>query len=110
MSAHTPGPWVVADDSEPRTIIQCRAGGLICDTAIQETVAESRANNRLLAAAPELLEALRLALPALEAEAQRTQQYCWDSPLDPNGSEALERDHKVLRLARAAIAKAEGER
>ena len=95
MSKHTPGPWVVAG---PNLIDQADAGiwgsgefdFVICDMQRDGYEdAEQGANARLIAAAPDLLEAL---------------EYC----LDCLGDEfALPAD--CQNNARAAIAKARGE-
>lgn len=76
MSGHTPGPWFVSDDdlttvyhrletlanySEP-AIADCSVAAGWDGASDQET---SEANARLIAAAPELLAALRLAVELL---------------------------------------------
>lgn len=79
--AHTPGPWSVGDDqlvvwSDVITVAEAR---------------RSRADARLIAAAPELLEvAKKLA--------------AWESDPDGYGGDLAE----IGCMARAAIAKAEG--
>ena len=98
---HTPGPWSVWNfNDDPRhvavgpeagglavaDIVACNAHG--CYTA--QTEAQGAANARLIAAAPDLLEALQWAIEQIEDD------------LDP--------DHQAaIVAARAAIAKAEGE-
>jgi hypothetical protein len=53
--SHTPGPWIeFADRGETVAILPAGRDGTICD--FSSTV--SRADARLIAAAPELLEAL----------------------------------------------------
>jgi hypothetical protein len=81
MNKHTPGPW--RRNMQANTL---RGAGdhFVCD---MNDVAS--ANARLIEAAPDLLEALREALPALEASASY--------------AGAINR----VRKARAAIAKAE---
>lgn len=75
MAAHTPGPWLAAASASSVVgwpIVQPGTGRLICNinyvqrTAIDPNVAgdrafnaESKANSRLIAAAPELLDALQ---------------------------------------------------
>jgi len=93
MSKHTPGPWQTdqAEHDAPYQDIRIHAGkGSICcvwidDAPLHDYNAEQRANARLIAAAPELLEALRWTARALHAE------------------------HPAAIKARAAIAKATGE-
>lgn len=60
MSAakHTPGPWTYQENSDAYThIVRGPTNSLICQLA-QSTHVEIEANARLIAAAPELLEAL----------------------------------------------------
>jgi hypothetical protein len=58
MSKHTPGPWAYQEDSDAYThIVRGHNNRFICQLA-QTTSAEIEANARLIAAAPELLEAL----------------------------------------------------
>ena len=87
---HTPGQW--AYHNTPTPFIHVAAGGLpICEiytsTAHGQSMGEQFANARLIAAAPELLEALAEVVNAADGEV-------W-SQLDPS-----------LSKARAAIAKA----
>jgi hypothetical protein len=97
MSKHTPGPWQTdqAEHDAPYQDIRIHAGkGSICcvwidDAPLHDYNAEQRANARLIAAAPELLEALK----RLMSETTTMQ-------------DALE----AAQQARAAIAKAEGEK
>jgi hypothetical protein len=94
--SHTPGPWQTdqAEHDAPYQDIRIHAGkGSICrvwidDAPVHDYNAEQRANARLIAAAPELLEALK----RLMGETTTMQ-------------DALE----AAQQARAAIAKAEGE-
>ena len=89
MSKHTAGPWesfvnsgVVGVVAAEADVAHCRGDHLILDTS--RAIAEDVANARLIAAAPELLEALK----------------AWFK----NDISTTE----WLRIARAAIAKAEG--
>jgi hypothetical protein len=99
MTQHTPGPWMFCTDS----------GGLVVETAYpgskQFLIAQVKtrypagdglhhANARLIAAAPDLLEALKEARSSLE-------DVDWDEFSTP----AVE---KLMRQCDAAIAKAEG--
>lgn len=66
---HTPGPWHVGG-FEQSTIYDC-FGQRVANSfegvmVVKRSDAECRANARLIAATPELLEALRRALNALE--------------------------------------------
>jgi hypothetical protein len=94
MSAYTPGPWKVddyADDPRIRSERYCIAlvtGGLDGDEKPEPT---RLANAHLIAAAPELLEAVR----ALLAASDHTLPSEW-------------RRDRPVSIAKAAIAKAEG--
>lgn len=85
MSGHTPGPWTHAHDGHGAFSIETDN----CD-GLQICYVRNRDNARLIAAAPELLEALdKLASGYLGAN--------WDTGLQDR-----------IRNARAAIAKATG--
>lgn len=59
-SKHTPGPWVIGDDHPSVCRISSQGSDQIGAMDIAPFgLAEAMANARLLAAAPELLEALR---------------------------------------------------
>jgi hypothetical protein len=69
MSKHTEGRWVrpAWPDMQPPVIAEQANGTFfICET--RGCVRDSRANASLIAAAPDLLEACKLALKDLEAE------------------------------------------
>lgn len=99
MSKHTPGPWIGAGpsfgDPLPRytTEIVTEYEGedeevrSICELPFAHHDDENEANARLIAAAPELLEALKEAINLIETL----------SPIEG----------QTVRKARAAIAKAE---
>lgn len=95
MSKHTPGPWDtdLSEHDHPYQDIAVRSGTrTICrvwidDAPVHDYNAEQLANARLIAAAPELLEALRNLV-----EAATHHQAC---------------ARAALAKARAAIAKAE---
>ena len=62
MSNHTPGPWFFNDDNDHITseLREGKAEIAICETGWSEPFeSEQQANARLIAAAPELLEALQ---------------------------------------------------
>lgn len=57
---HTPGPWVVWYSDWPGVVgVECASGETIADCSHSNDPDLSEANARLIAAAPELLEALR---------------------------------------------------
>jgi hypothetical protein len=86
VSSHTPAPW----HADEHMVVRAANGDLICDVDPFDTFEDkARANLALIAAAPELLHALKL----LAADVG---QY-----------EAWERPCAALDLAHAALAKAE---
>ena len=99
---HTPGPWEATGnlvrspmhqpEGLPRgvQIVECRDGYFLPHTA------EAKANARLIAAAPELLEALKAATDALAGG-------LWD--YGP-GQDEHEKCNDVIESCRAVIAKA----
>ena len=87
---HTPGPWRVNMDCEDAFLgkISVEAGNSYYIAQVDEGRSQL-ANARLIAAAPELLEALELLV---------------DNPY----REGTESDERLRRIARAAIANATG--
>jgi hypothetical protein len=78
MNAHTPGPWIVEPHSDEDELLYVAAGltranGIITATWIAECdlqsgdLEENAANARLIAAAPELLAALKRAVDTIHA-------------------------------------------
>lgn len=72
MSAHTPGPWIVLSPENrrgqkqpPRIALEGRAG--IIATVGLPSEGDRDANARLIAAAPEMLAALRGAIKVIDA-------------------------------------------
>ena len=96
MSKHTPGPWKVAKPSRSHA-----NGNPMYGLVGPEIVADyedwgfTEANARLIAAAPDLLEALK--------EANKELEYL----NDPKGFVSM-RQERIMEKARAAIAKASG--
>lgn len=104
-SKHTPGEWLLVDHTvyalndqgENRFTALVQGGWVHRGSFSSERTSEDEksANARLIASAPDLLEALKAMLAhACVADA------------DPNDKDA--EDHAAERKARAAIAKAEG--
>ncbi len=85
MSKHTPGPWLEVSVASSRYIVTDECN--ICEMFSPRTREERDANQRLIAAAPDLLEALQ-GIMAGVAGCQKNSEY---------------------EAARAAIAKATGE-
>lgn len=102
---HTPGPWIWDDNTlrpanpDPNTsnvssILDAESGYGFMGGDVLATCAELNADLALIAAAPELLEALKLAAHCLQ----------WHAAQHPAGM-----DCKAIEDARAAIAKATGQ-
>ena len=94
MSKHTPGPWAsneyTTSVSVPLKAVDCERIGFSIVFVNGHRGKEAAANARLIAAAPELLEALKEIVDAADGAG-------WEQ-LDPS-----------FKKARAAIAKATGE-
>lgn len=90
---HTPGPWAYQEESDAYTHI-VRAGDRFLCQLSQDTSGESEANARLMAAAPDLLEALRMMVRGLEWRIENHPQC-----IDPS-------DYEALSAARLAILQA----
>lgn len=94
-TTHTPGPWNVDCGAI------AMAGEIVCSTIPapeSASVAERRANARLIAAAPDMLAALKAALEALDAS----------QPIHSRYPEPIARHREATKAAIAAIAKATG--
>lgn len=115
MSKHTPGPWlveedetgdqsglecvVVVDKSENYHISTCQFDGIDGHSNGGNPDYETaKANASLIAAAPELLKALKFCVGEF---------YQYDDANDPDGATEKARI-KAIKLAEKAIAKAEG--
>lgn len=98
---HTPGPWQLAEKyncCDVRAVDGPYVASSNASAAIRWDVKE--ANARLIAAAPELLEALNALLDAdLYADGEGV---CFIKHADTDSGE------RAVKMARAAIAKAEG--
>ncbi len=93
--SHTPGPWITDPEFEHQVVLG-RDGRMVADCAIfhkKITAKRCAANAYLVAAAPDLLE-------ALEAAA--------DEVIGCGGERRIQLDGVWLTKARAAIAKARG--
>jgi hypothetical protein len=94
---HTPGPWHVHDGDNRFLFVDSLTEGSVCKIAAN---GHSEANAQLIAAAPELLEALEAAEPFLG--------LAWEDWMTnaPNSAQQLE---AILENVRAAIRKAKGD-
>jgi len=97
VSKHTPGPWHYFETEDGRCRVKPLNGKYIVAecSAMEPQCEEQRSNARLMTAAPELLEALKMGYAD-------TMDYIQRNHL--SGGE----NNLWLVLARAAIAKAEG--
>jgi hypothetical protein len=99
---HTPGPWEVSRNNAGAIPLHFQPpevfgrGGNCCVASNLGNGPESEANARLIAAAPELLEALQECLTDDGAACYRSREY------------AEKRIRYIDTIARAAIAKSEG--
>lgn len=103
MSAHTPGPWrIVGADGHALAIWGANAE----DVVSEKRVPMRQEDARLIAAAPELLGALkRLLRDTVRIDVDESRRWHYDS----SGERfACFRETRPMCLARAAIAKAEG--
>ena len=123
MSKHTPGPWIGAGPSfglkfpkyttEIVTEWEDGEGNVvsICELPFSEHDDENEANARLIAAAPELLKALRIAREHILIDRdsfQEAHRYP-DGSMEREDQKALDRLDAKLAKINAAIAKAEGQ-
>ena len=102
MSAHTPGPWVAVKNSCFWDINIAGSWLTVADACASKHLPDGdngEANARLIAAAPELLEALKEMLVDYD-----------DASGEWSGSDVIAKAYRIIDKARAAIAKAEGER
>lgn len=113
MSKHTPGPWVAvrwSDDEVEAYGWSFSAGGHLLPLSDLETdnPDECEANARLIASAPELLEALRMWQHLHEAAAGYEGKY--GKELDAAIAAQQIKIDAAANASRAAIAKATGEK
>ena len=98
MIKHTEGPWDVGTKSNgvsPRHAQIFNDNGYIATVNYTNSIAETNSNATLIAAAPELLEALEAAIPLLHTGDELPLDYYKDKP-------------SALGKALRAIAKAKG--
>lgn len=105
MSKHTPGPWTVQRIDIDCGIIQWAIElpdmRVIAHTGADVSVAQDKANARLIAAAPEMLQALKEIVFEFECQ--------YDTANEPEG--VMEKARlKVIKQCKKAIAKAEGKK
>lgn len=97
QAKHTPGPWEISqNEAGELDICEEGAGDMLADLA---KCKNAEANARLISAAPEMLDALRVTLHRAEQARHSSEQ------LGPIAAEWLD---GIITEARQAIAKAEG--
>jgi len=96
--SHTPGPWVVSDGEFTDGFVEAVNNGPNTIAGIMP-VPERSANARLIAAAPELLEACKEARNCLASALQA---------MEDEGLGVYAADNLAMKALDAAIAKAEG--
>lgn len=121
MTKHsgTPGPWLskrINTQFGVHNYIQCaETRGWIA--RMEDTHPDLEANARLIAAAPELLEAAKTAIKSLELAEYRMRVNDWAEGSDIESDDpdatrayhaALDGMQEALQLTRAAVAKAVG--
>lgn len=94
---HTPGPWFLDTCNDGSMLIQPREGFSICSVTPRDGFEQDVPNFTLMAAAPELFEALKMAVRYLE----HPDVLAVTNQMAMPGSVIVER-------TRAAIARAEG--
>lgn len=105
QTKHTPGPWAVCEDASGDTFVAAMmdSAQTICEFGCADNdsdQAQIEADARLVAAAPDLLEALEWAT----AEIDGRTRYAPDCHYT-----ALEQRENAIDKARAAIARARGQ-
>lgn len=90
MNEHTPSPWKVYATFNEEVFTLLNEDTLVAKvTPLGETINQCKANLSLIAAAPDLLEALNKAAQHIEAmmahiehKPERFKQHCWQQVLD----------------------------
>jgi hypothetical protein len=118
MSAHTPGPWSAFHD-HGWLVVQSECESLYLKIAKGSSTQKNMANARLIAAAPDLLIALRSMLAIVSETGIASGICCCGDDMDRHenpfncGHVAVDSGHyhsgPFLESARAAISKATGE-
>ena len=101
------GPWhtggfqnLVVNDANNETVLACPGG---------RTLKENKARSALMAAAPCMLKALKLAMPYLNEDLERcAQDGGYEAGTDPEIDADIARLTAVIEAAEKAISKAEG--
>jgi len=105
MSNHTPGPWRVYENDIGIGVTPVSTSPDVADLSGLDggrPIEVTRANARLMAASPEMLAALKLAIPHLE------ENYRWHRDMQSPASKVMEA-HAAFEAANRVITKAEGQ-
>lgn len=100
MNKHTPGPWELRG-----TRLVTDKHGVVIAEKIGSNGGCSESNARLIASAPELLEALEACLPYAEEQYRESKKRVFDD----DEQESANSLKLLIDKANAAIAKARGE-
>lgn len=96
MSKHTPGPWEIWPFKHAGAYSVSPVGKTDAEDVVADKI-HNESNARLIAAAPELLEALRETLESLRV---------WQEQYDPDATDEV--TDQTIRRGSLAIARAEG--
>lgn len=114
MSTHTPGPWAAQPHDLKCWTVVAGAGSSVAHVDLRSEPEITEANARLIAAAPDLLEALKFAEAILEQHVAASCDICggeggWEGE-GPNArmTPVRHRERCEYLRVRAAITKAEG--
>ena len=116
MSGHTPGPWRDNGNPSLRRVIPVGSNSPIAGVHIRKhNAAEQAANARLIAAAPDLLDACKVALKQLldlneDLNQPNLDVMGWHANGAPQSAASFfeDNDHGAIEILEAAIAAAEG--
>ena len=62
IAAHTPGPWAEFEPTDTLHAVRSVLGKIVADVGYSGTIEGDKANARLIAASPDLLEAIQYAI------------------------------------------------
>ena len=100
-AAHTPGPWAEFEPTDTLHAVRSVLGKIVADVGYSGTIEGDKANARLIAAAPDLLEALCIAKKFMEIASD------WSvDEAEINGD--MRSTYDWLEIVNSAIAKATG--
>ena len=89
FEGHTPGPWVALTENRPDAIVKLSHGGEILVGDLIYADENNTANARLIAAAPELLEEMKMLREALKKCEDAMNSIRWGYDGDCGATEAI---------------------